>query len=195
MQYPLQLRFKLLALASQIYVSEPNGNVVFYVKQKAFKLKEDITVFGDESQTRPLFSLKADRVIDFSANYHFTDATGQSIGGIKRQGMKSLWKAHYDISDPEGQVLMTITEENPWIKVLDAILSEFGIIGLLAGYFLHPSYVITTVGGQPVMRLQKKRSFAERRFEVDKLAEMQTHDEARAVLGSLMMILLERRRG
>jgi hypothetical protein len=35
MQYPLQLRFKLMALASQIYITEPDGDLVFYVKQKA----------------------------------------------------------------------------------------------------------------------------------------------------------------
>ncbi len=195
MQYPLQLRFKLLAIASQIYISEPDGDLVFYVKQKAFKLKEDITVFGDEAQSRPLYHIKADRIIDWSANYHFTDAQGQPAGGVKRHGMKSIWKANYDISDQDGQVLMTITEENPWIKVLDALLSEIAIVGLLVGYFLHPSYLITTSGGEPVMRLKKVRSLVERRFEIDKLAEMQPHDEARAVLGALMMILLERGRG
>ena len=195
MRYPLQLRFKLLAIASQIYVSEPDDNLVLYVKQKAFKLKEDITVFRDEAQKQALFSIKADRVIDFSANYHFTSAAGQPVGSIKRQGMKSLWKAHYDISDPDGRILMTISEENPWIKVLDALLSEIAIVGFFVGYFLHPSYAITSSNGQILMRLTKKRSLVERRFQIDKLAEMQPHDEARAVLGALMMILLERARG
>lgn len=195
MQYPLQLRFKLLSIASQVYVTEPSGNVVFYVKQKAFKLKEDITVFGDEAQSRPLFSIKADRIIDFSANYHFTAANGQPVGSIKRQGMKSLWKARYDISAPDGIVQMTITEENPWIKVLEAVLSEVAIVGFVAAYMLNPTYAVTSANGQIVMRLRKVRSLVDRRFEIDKLAEMHPHDEARAVLGTLMMVLLERSRG
>lgn len=36
---------------------------------KAFKLKEAITVFADEAQTRPLYHINAGRVIDFSATY------------------------------------------------------------------------------------------------------------------------------
>jgi uncharacterized protein YxjI len=195
MQYPLSLRFKLLAIASQVYVNEANGNLVFYVKQKAFKLKEDITVFGDQEQTRPVFTIKADRIIDFSANYHFAAANGAPVGGIKRKGMRSLWKAHYDISDPEGNVQMTINEENPWIKVLDALVSEIPVVGFFVGYLLHPSYIVTHANGTQVMRLTKKRSLIERSFEIDKLTEMHPHDEARAVLGALMMVLLERTRG
>lgn len=195
MQYPLQLRFKLLAIASQVYVTEPSGNVVFYVKQKAFKLKEDITVFGDEAQSRALFSIKADRILDFSANYSFTAANGQPVGSIRRQGMKSLWKAHYDISTPDGAMAMTITEENPWVKVAEAVLSEIPIVGLVAAYMLNPTYIVTSSNGQVVMRLRKVRSIVDRRFEIDKLMEMHPHDEARAVLGTLMMVLLERSRG
>jgi uncharacterized protein YxjI len=195
MQYPLQLRFKILAIASQVYVTEPGGNVVFYVKQKAFKLKEDITVFADEAQSRPLFHIKADRIIDFSANYHFTAANGQPVGSIKRQGMKSLWKAHYDVAGPDGSTMLTISEENPWVKVLDAVLSEVPVVGMFVGYVLHPAYIVTSSSGQVVMRLKKKRSLIERHFEIDKLAELHPHDEARAVLGALMMLLLERTRG
>ena len=195
MQYPLQLRFKLLAIASQIYVTEPSGNVVFYVKQKAFKLKEDITVFGDEAQSRSLFSIRADRVIDFSANYSFSAANGQPVGSIKRQGMRSLWKAHYDISTPEGAPSMALTEENPWVKVAENVLSQVPVAGLFAAYFLNPTYIATAPNGQVVMRLRKVRSLIDRRFEIDKLTELHPHDEARAVLGFLMMVLLERSRG
>ena len=43
------------------------GNLIGYVKQKMFKLKEDINIFADENQTQQRFNIKADRVIDFSA--------------------------------------------------------------------------------------------------------------------------------
>ena len=61
MNFPLELRFKILAIASQIAVRDASGNLLCYVKQKAFKLKEAVTVFGDEEQTRPLYTIKADR--------------------------------------------------------------------------------------------------------------------------------------
>ena len=64
MNYPLKLSFKLLAIASQIYVRDANGNLLGYVKQKLFKLKENIDVFADEGQTQLLFNIKADRMLD-----------------------------------------------------------------------------------------------------------------------------------
>ena len=99
MNYPLELSFKLIALASQIYVRDANGNLIGYVKQKLFKLKEDINVFADEGQTQLLYNIKADRVIDFSARYNFTDASGTPLGSIKRKGMRSIFRANYEIYD------------------------------------------------------------------------------------------------
>ena len=195
LNYPLTLSFRIIALGTQVAITDASGGLVAYVRQKALKLKEDITVFAEQEQTRALFSIKADRVIDFSANYHFATPQGHPVGSIKRQGMRSMWKAHYDISDPNGQVQMTLREENPWIKVAEAVVSEIPLVGIFAGYFLHPSYLITHANGTPVMRLKKVPSLVERRFSIDKLAELHPHDEARAVLGCLMMVLLERARG
>src|SRR5215813_6156752 len=112
MNYPIDLSFKLLALASQIYIRDVNGNMLGYVKQKLLKLKEDINIYADESQTRLNFNIKADRVIDFSARYSFTDSVGNFLGAIKRQGMRSLWSANYEIFDASNRHVMTINEEN-----------------------------------------------------------------------------------
>ena len=69
MQYPLNLNFKLFAFAPQISVTDANGDLIFYVKQKRFKLKEEIIVYADVKKLQPLFYIKADRIIDFSAVY------------------------------------------------------------------------------------------------------------------------------
>src|SRR5215203_599441 len=79
MNYPLKLSFKLLALASQIYIRDANGELLGYVRQKLLKLKEDINVFADEQQTTHLYNIKADRMIDFSARYNFTDSQGRIL--------------------------------------------------------------------------------------------------------------------
>src|SRR4051812_15281338 len=94
-QYPLALNFKTLALGPQIFVRNAAGQEIMYVHQKAFKLKEDINVYTDSKKSTVIFNIKADRIIDFSANYTFTDAAGNVIGKIKRQGAKSIWKASY----------------------------------------------------------------------------------------------------
>lgn len=195
MNYPLELSFKLLAIASQIYIRDPDGSLLGYVKQKLFKLKEDINIFADESQTQLLYNIKADRVIDFSARYNFTDAQGSHIGSIKRQGMRSLWRANYEISDAAGNQVMKINEENGWIKVIDALIGEVPVIGMFTGYFFNPSYIVSRTNETPVARLQKRPAFFEGKFQLSALDQLSPEEEVRVLLGALSMTLLERARG
>ena len=195
MNYPITLTFKLLALASQIYVRDANGNLLGYVKQKLLKLKEDINVFADENQTQLLYNIKADRVIDFSAKYNFTDASGKLLGSIKRQGMRSLWRTNYQISDADDRQLMEIHEENAWVKVIDALVGEIPIVGMFTGYLFNPAYIVSREDKSPVARLQKQPAFFEGKFELASQAQMSESEEPLVFLGVLTMTLLERARG
>lgn len=194
LNYPLSLTFKIVAFAPQFSIRDANGTLVAYVKQKLFKLKEAVTVFGDEAQTQPLYTLAADRILDFSARYRFADTSGRELGSVKRQGLRSLWKAQYDILDGETQV-MTIREENAWIKVLDALLNELPIVGLFTGYFLHPAYLVSRSDGTLVMRIEKQPAFFEGKFLVEKKMPLGDVEEQRILLSLIMMVLLERSRG
>ena len=69
MNYPLTMSFKILAVAPQIFIKDATGQEVMYVKQKLFKLKEAIQVFSDQSQSQLLYTINADRVLDFSARH------------------------------------------------------------------------------------------------------------------------------
>jgi hypothetical protein len=194
MNYPLQVSFKLMAIAQQLSVTDATGNLIFYVKQKAFKLKEAVTIFADVEQTRALFTMNADKVLDFSARYHFADANGNSVGSVKRQGMKSIWKARYDIFEGETSV-MAIAEENAWIKVWDGLFGQIPIVGMFSGYVFHPAYIVSHANGTVLMRLEKQPAFFEGKYSIEKHVDMPPAEETRALLSLIMMILLERRRG
>ena len=194
MNFPLELNFKKVALNPQVKVSDASGQVVLYTKQKAFKLKEAVTVFADVEQTRPLYTINADRVLDFNAKYNIADAAGRPIGAVARKGRKSLWRAQYEVLDGGGQP-MTIQEENGWVKVADALFGEVPVLGIFSGYVFNPTYLLTSASGAPLMRLSKQPAFMEGKFRIEKLAELSEADETRAVLSFLMMVLLERRRG
>jgi len=195
MNYPITLTFKLLALASQIYVRDANGNLLGYVKQKLLKLKEDINVFADENQTQLLFNIKADRVFDFSAKYNFTDSAGRMFGSIKRQGMRSIWRTHYQISDVNDQLILEIHEENAWVKVIDALVGEIPILGMFTGYMFNPAYIVSRTDNTPIVRLKKQPAFFESKFEVSTQAQLSQSEESLVLLGVLTMTLLERARG
>jgi uncharacterized protein YxjI len=188
------MSFKIVALAPQLSVTTSDGTLRFYVKQKLLKLKEAVTVFADTAQSQALYTIKADRVLDFSARYQFAAANGQPIGAIKRQGMRSLWKAHYDIFDGETPAL-TIREANPWAKVMDALLGEIPIVGMFTGYLFHPAYVVSRPDGTVVLRAKKQPAFFESKFTIEQESELREHEETQALLGLIMMLLLERSRG
>jgi len=194
MNYPLQLSFEILSLARKISVIDAAGNVTFFVKQKMFKLKESVTVFADVDQKLPLYELKADRVIDFSASYHFTDARGTHIGTVRRKGMKSLWRARYEIVNGSSPAL-TIQETNPWAKVGDALFAEIPIVGMFSGYLFHPEYLVAREDGTAVIRLKKEPAFFQGKFKIEKLADLSKEEETRILLSLIMMVLLERQRG
>jgi hypothetical protein len=197
MNLPLDLRFKTFAVSPQIAVTDARGEIVLYARQKAFKLKESITVFGDAAQTRALYRIDADRVLDFGARYTVVDAdSGETVGTVRRQGMRSIWRAHYDL-ERDGAPALEVREENPWLKVADQFVSEIPLIGLVSGYLLNPAYRVTRPGaGDALLRMRKEPSFLESRYSIKRVGTAAGDDDDRlAVLGLLMIVLLERRRG
>jgi hypothetical protein len=197
MNFPLSLRFKLLALSPQIYVTDAAQQPVLYVKQKLFKLREKIEVFHDDSRTRLFCTILANKVIDWSARYHFTAADGTDLGSVGRKGMRSLWRAHYEIFAPGDNVAdFEIREENPWAKVGDSFFGELPIIGMFAGFLFHPRYLITRKAtGQPVFRLTKQSAFWEGKFIIEKFGDATEQEEVALTLSLFMLILLEKNRG
>lgn len=195
MNYPLALAFKIIALHPQVSITDASGKLIFYVKQKAFKLKEAVTVFADREQTLPVYTIQADRVIDFRATYHFTDAEGTALGAVRGEGTRSIWKSRYTILDANGAPDLEISEDNPWIKILDSFVGQVPVLGALTGYFFHPSYSVTQPDGAAALRLKKEPVFLESRFVVEKKGPMNTDEEERALLSLIMMLLLERSRG
>jgi hypothetical protein len=192
--YPLTFSFKILSFASQFSVRDAGNNLIAYARQKILALKEAVTVFADDQQTRQLFTIKADRIIDFSARYNFASAQGVNLGAVKRQGMKSLWRSTYDILEGDNPV-MKIQELNPWVKMADALLTEIPILGMFSGYFFHPVYQVTRADGTPVMQMTKQPAFFEGKFLVEKLGTLAEAEEQRVLLSLMMAILLERSRG
>ena len=194
MEYPLHVSFKIATFGNRFSVTDNNGMMLFYVKQKMFKLKEAIKVFTDTTLTNQLYTINADRIIDFSARYNFTDMGGQNLGSIKRKGMRSLFRASYEILQGQNQS-MTITEESVFVRIMDALFSSIPCIGMCAGYVFHPSYLIARLDGTEMMRVKKQPAMFEGKFKIEKLVDMGEFEEAQILLSIMMMLLLERIRG
>jgi len=195
LSFPLNFQFKIGTLSNDFVARDAAGNMVAYVRQKMLKFKEDVILFSDESRQNELYRIRADRWIDFNANYSFSRSNGEYLGSIGRKGMKSLWKSSYIISDPEKKEEYTISEENPWAKVGDAFLSQVPLVGIVTGYLFNPRYIVKNLNGEIVARLSKKASFFGRNFKLDSVMDIPDEDGERMMLSLMMLVLLERRRG
>ncbi|GAB0157614.1 hypothetical protein CHRYSEOSP005_28930 [Chryseobacterium sp. Alg-005] len=196
LNYPLDFKFKITTLSSDFNITDRNGNYVAYVRQKMFRLKEDVIVFNDESKSKELFRIKANQWIDFNASYSLNDlVNNKNFGRLARKGMRSLWKSTYNILDANDQPQFIVTEDSAWVKFFDGVVGEIPVIGIFTGYFLNPSYTVKGMDGKEYFKLKKMPSFFGRRFQLDRLIDIDDEDESLVILSLLMMVLLERARG
>jgi len=146
---------KILGDAFHIYNSQ--GELAFYVKQKAFKLKEDIRVFTSEDMTDEVLLIKARSVIDFSAAYDIIDShTGQSIGALRRKGMKSILKDEWIILDTQDREIGRIEEDSMTLAVIRRFLSN-----------LVPQTFHGTIGQSPVLTFKQRFNPFIQKIELD----------------------------
>jgi uncharacterized protein YxjI len=186
-------KVKVSILVPHISIRDAGGELIFYVKQKLFELKEKVTVFADQEQTRPLYRILADRIIDFSANYRIYDTAETLLGIARRKGLRSMWKAEYEIyHGDQNTPAFTLREKSFLVRAIDSIISEIPFIG---GLIFNPTYLVRDIDGIAVMELIKRPSWLELKFRIEKLKTLSHKDEELLLLSLMMITLLERTRG
>ena len=114
---------KLFGAAFHIYDS--NGDVAFYSRMKALKLKEDIRLYTGEDMRTEVLTIKARQIIDFAATYDvFDPATNAKVGALKRKGLKSLIKDEWIILDAEDREVGCIKEDSMLLALIRRFLTN-----------------------------------------------------------------------
>lgn len=114
--------FKLVG--SNFFIYESSGALAFFVHQKGFKLKEDITVYGDEAKSNPLFAIRARQVFDFSASYDLVDLkSNATFGVLKRKGWASMARDEWLVCDANEVQFATLIEDSLILALVRRLLS------------------------------------------------------------------------
>ena len=138
--------FKLFGAAFHIY--DPAGNVVLYSKQKAFKLREDIRLYTGEDMRTEVLVIRTQSIMDFAAAYQVVDpASGQTVGGFKRKGLKSLLRDEWVVSDAAGREVGLVKEDNAALALVRRFVDA-------ASLFLPQKYHVE-MGGATVCTYQQ----------------------------------------
>jgi len=189
MQYPLELRYKTTELDPQVSVADANGKIVFVMNHSLSESGSEVLVYADSVSERsaPSYTISPDWILDFSAQYHFSDRDGQLLGSVRREGERSLWRTRFEIMNG-GPPNLEIREENSLAKFMDAIMGEIPIVGAVIPRLV---YLVRAEDGATVVRIEKQPRLFESLFKIEKLADMDGSEETRVLLSLLILILSE----
>ena len=121
------IRRKVFTLfGAKFHVYNAEGHLLGFCKQKAFKLKEDIRFYSDETMTDERLIIRARSMIDFSAAYDVVDGTNQErVGVLQRKGFQSMFRDEWNVMD-ESETLVGVIRED---SALRAMLRRIGPLG------------------------------------------------------------------
>ena len=126
-EYDFMVKSKLFSLSfdRKFNIFDPNDKLIGLCNQKAFKLKEDIRVFSDESMKKEIITIQAKQVVDFSAAYDVFDSdTKTLLGSWQREGLKSIFKDTWVLMDVNGKQIAKLEEDNMALALIRRFLSN-----------------------------------------------------------------------
>lgn len=171
-KYTLRCKFfRVFGNAFHIYLAD--GTLAAYCKQRAFKLKEDLRVYTDESQTEELFRIGARSIIDLGATYDVRLPTGETIGSLRRKGLKSAFvRDEWLVSDEQGQQVATLREQGTF-----PMLRRIDYVGTVMNIVAPQRYEIQRPDGTPIARFRQHFNPVIYRLGISVLADDEVLDE------------------
>lgn len=173
----------LQAFGATLYLYGPNEQLVMWGQRKAFKLKEDLRFFTDDTQSHELIRAGARNILDFSSAYDVFDSqTNQKIGAFKRKGLKSSFlQDSWIILDTQDREVGQVQEDS---ALLGALRRYVDYVSLLL-----PQKYTATLNGAPVAHYSRHKNFLSSRMDIDFSPDASFQFDRR--LGLAMAMLLE----
>lgn len=176
---------KILGAAFHIY--NPAGAVVGYCKQKAFKLKEDIRVYTDETCTREFIVIRARSMIDFSATYDVTLGDGSSLGSFRRKGMASTFlRDQWVVFNGRGEHVADVREDGSFLSIARRYVD---LISLL----FPQKFTLLGRDGQPIARYRQHFNPFVYRLSIAVLRDDPQLDDLVILAGGCLLAAIEGR--
>jgi len=119
------IRRKVLKVFGGAFHIYDGDRVVAYSKQKAFKLKEDIRVYADETAAQEILLVRARQVVDFAAAYDMVDPTDNTVvGTARRKGLRSMMRDSWELMDADGKAVGQLQEDSMGKAMMRRFLSN-----------------------------------------------------------------------
>ncbi len=126
-------RLTLMVNRYEVWAADPSGALVSLVglaQQKRLAMKEQVTIYTDESKSGVLAGFRARSVLDLGATYDVTDHAGAPIGQFRKDFARSLLRSTWHVQ-PVGAAELTGQERSPLV----AVLRRFSDLSFLPYHF------------------------------------------------------------
>jgi uncharacterized protein YxjI len=112
-------------LGAKFHIYNEAGDLIGFSKQKAFKLKEDIRIYTDESMSDERLVISARSILDFSAAYDVIDSrSGESVGVLRRKGWSSIFRDSWEVLDEDERPVGKIQEDSAFLALIRRFLTN-----------------------------------------------------------------------
>jgi hypothetical protein len=145
-----RIRRKVFKLAGASFHVFDGERVAAFCSQAAFRLREDIRLFTDESKSQELLAIKARQIVDFKAAYDVVDSrSGERVGTLRRRGFASLVRDTWEVLDAGDRPIGAVEEDSTAMALLRRVLSNL----------IPQSFVLRGPGGGAAVLKQRFNPF------------------------------------
>lgn len=178
--------FQFLGKAAHAYAED--GSLLLYTKLKAFKLKEDIRIYADESMKEEVLSIKARNIIDFSAAYDVFEGA-ERVGMLRRKGWtSSLVRDEWELFDAKERQIGFIREDSAFLGLLRRYIDFVS--------FLVPQGYHVEIGGKQIANFKQNFNPFIFKLGVDFTADTsRSLDRRLGVAAAMLLVLIEGKQG
>ena len=152
--FVLRQRFAMTTNRYELQGLTPDGQpgrCSGWPSRSAWRFKEEVTFYADDTKARKVFSFKAREVMDLNAGYDVFDEAHQQIGFFRKDFGASLLRSTFQIEGPG--YAGTGQERSQGV----ALLRRFADIPFLP---IHFDYA--TAEGQPLLSIERQGSVRDR---------------------------------
>ncbi|MFO0550108.1 MAG: hypothetical protein U0271_17070 [Polyangiaceae bacterium] len=164
-------------LGRKLYVHGPDDALVAFVKKPAFTLKQEFTIFADETERQPLMLIKARSIVGFNMCFDVFDVpTQQRVGTVRRRGLKSIFRDTFELLDLNDQPIGVCEETGSAFlrRLIPLLLGEWKI----------------ELNGQQVGQIKQVFTLFSKRFTLD-LTQNQNRIDPRFAVALTVFALLQ----
>ncbi len=149
---------KITAFTNQyrVFGANPDGtkaSLVALAQQKRLAFKEKVTFYSDETKQNPVFSFRAEKVMDIHGRFFVEDPEGNIIGMFKKEFKQSLVSSTWSVLSRDGVPSLVVSESNPTLAVIRRYGGYIPLVGgivELVTAFLKYHFVFKQSGNEAV---------------------------------------------